>query len=586
MLPRPKSVENIDDAMELFRWLSEQDRVAFDTETTSLHCYDPEFRVRLIQFGTVNDAWCVDFQQWRGLVADVFQRFNGEWITHNSRFDVTALKQEGIDVSLDKLHDTMIMLRLSEPTMKAGLKLAATRHVSQAAATSQAELHGAMRKAGWSFETVPIDFPPYRFYAAMDTILTARLFETPAAVAGRRSPVYDLEMQVRAACNIMEANGATVDLELAESEARAMRGEAFDLKLKAKATHGVSVTSTEELGRWLLSSDARSAVVKTTPSGRPSTDKETLEGIVAECPGSEAAEVAAIALRVRKLDKLCSTYFENFVERSRHGVLHPSIETIAARTGRMSVRDPALQTLPRGEDREAKMVRRCIIPRDPDHVLVSADAAQIELRLIAALSGDPGLIEAFQIADDGGVDFFTTSARAVYGDESIVKGDPRRDTTKTYWYASAYGAGTEKMAWSAGVPVSVMAAVRAGMIDRYPGFFKFMTNNERETRENGGFIETAYGRRLPVDEGKEYVSTNTRIQGTAADVMKIMIVTLAQAGFDDMMIVPVHDEITASVPRADVVELKRELVANMECFDFEVPLRVEAGHGENWGDAK
>jgi DNA polymerase-1 len=232
------------------------------------------------------------------------------------------------------------------------------------------------------------------------------------------------------------------------------------------------------------------------------------------------------------------------------------------------------------------MVRRCVVPRDPDHVVVSADAAQIELRLIAALSKDPGLIDAFRVADDGGVDFFTTSARAVYEDESIIKGDPRRDTTKTYWYASAYGAGTEKMAWSAGVPVSVMAAVRAGMLTRYPGFFKFMADNERETRENGGFIETAYGRRLPVDEGKEYVATNTRIQGTAADVMKTMIVTLAQAGFDDMMIVPVHDEIVASVPRADLPDLIHELEANMACYDFEVPLIVEANYGDSWGDAK
>jgi DNA polymerase-1 len=583
---RPRRVQTTDDAFELFRWLSEQERVAFDTETTSFSLYDPDFKVRLIQFGTASDAWCVDFQRWRGFVADVFGRFEGEWIAHNSRFDVTALKQSGIEVPLDRVHDTMIMLRLAEPTVSAGLKEAATRHVSTAAAASQRDLHAAMRKAGWSWATVPIDYPPYLFYAAMDTILTARLFDTSAAVAGRRSPVYSLELEVRAACNIMEENGTYVDTVLALRQSVAMRAEASELKTKAKDVYGVSVSSTEELGRWLIASDARSSIVKSTPKGRPSVDKETLEKVIAECPGSDAADVATMALRSRKLDKLCATYFENFTESSHDGVLHPQIETIAARTGRMSVRDPALQTLPAGEDPEAKMVRRCVVPRDPDHVVVSADAAQIELRLIAALSKDPGLIDAFRVADDGGVDFFTTSARAVYEDESIIKGDPRRDTTKTYWYASAYGAGTEKMAWSAGVPVSVMAAVRAGMLTRYPGFFKFMADNERETRENGGFIETAYGRRLPVDEGKEYVATNTRIQGTAADVMKTMIVTLAQAGFDDMMIVPVHDEIVASVPRADLPDLIHELEANMACYDFEVPLIVEANYGDSWGDAK
>jgi DNA polymerase-1 len=242
----------------------------------------------------------------------------------------------------------------------------------------------------------------------------------------------------------------------------------------------------------------------------------------------------------------------------------------------------------RNTDPDAQLVRQCVIPRQEDHVIVACDAAQIELRLIAAMSRDPGLIAAFAEADlPGGTDFFTTSAQGVYSDPSLNKDDGRRRTIKTFWYASAYGAGVDKMAVSAGVSVDEMREVKRGIQESYPGFYSFMAVNERMARDSGGWIDTAYGRRLPVDEGKEYVATNTKVQGTAADVMKLMIIDLAQAGFDSSMMVPVHDELVFSIPREDVEDTCREIERNMQRLtDFEVPLRVEAGWGDTWGSAK
>lgn len=584
-------MNSVDDAYEFFRWLSTKERVAFDTETTSLNLYDPNFAVRLIQFATADEAWVIPFQQWSGLVADIFDRYEGEWVAHNSRYDVSALKREDITVPLQKLDDTMIMLRLAEPTQSAGLKESAGRHVASGVAYAQRELHEAMRKQGWDWSTVPIDFPAYTFYGAMDGILTARLDQTPVAQRGRASPVYNTELDVRSACTRMEELGLRVDIELAMKSAEDLRAETGELKRRAYDDLGLKLTSNDELIKYFLSdSTARSVMTKTTPSGRPSVDKETLEAIVGVCgTGRQVGRVATAALRVRRLDKLCSTYFDNFVDwADADELIHPSIETIAARTGRMSVREPALQTLPvRDPDPESQIVRQCIVPRNEGDVIVSCDASQIELRLISALSRDVGLIAAFAEADlPGGTDFFTTSARDVYRDPSLMPNDYRRRTIKTFWYASAYGAGVEKMAVSANVPVDEMREVKRGIQESYPGFYSFMAINERLARDNGGYIETAYGRQLPVDEGKEYVATNTRIQGTAADVMKLMIIDLAQAGFDEHMLVPVHDELIFSVPREDVEETCREIERNMERHDFVVPLRVEAGWGENWGDAK
>jgi DNA polymerase-1 len=586
---RPPIVSSVDDAYEFFRWLSNKSRVAFDTETTSVSLYAPDFSVRLIQFATVDEAWVIPFQQWSGLVADVFDRFEGEWVAHNSRYDCGALKREDIHVPLEKLDDTMIMLRLAEPTQSAGLKESAGRHVASGVAAAQKELHEAMRKQGWGWDDVPLDFPAYTFYGAMDGILTARLDQTDVAKRGRASPVYNMELEVRGACSRMEELGLKVDVELAMKASEELRRQSEEMKARVLDALGLTLTSNDQLGRYFLSQpEARAVMTRTTPSGKASVDKETLEAI--SRTGGTAARVAVSAIECRKYDKLASTYFDNFVDwADADQLIHPQINTLAARTGRMSVQEPALQTLPvRNTDSDAQLVRKCVIPRDDDHVIVSCDAAQIELRLISALSRDPGLIAAFFEADlPGGTDFFTTSARDVYRDSTLVKSDGRRGTIKTFWYASAYGAGVEKMAISAGVPVDEMRGVKQGIQDSYPGFYSFMAVNERMARDSGGWIETAYGRRLPVDEGKEYVATNTRIQGTAADVMKLMIIDLAQAGFDDMMLVPVHDELVFSVPREGVEETCREIERNMERLtDFAVPLRVEAGYGDTWGDAK
>lgn len=583
-----RSVETLDDAFEFKRWLSEQrGTVALDTETTGLDTFAPDFRVRLIQFGSANEAWVIPFERWVGLVDESIKMFVQDHVLtmHNSRYDHAALKAVGITIPWHAIDDTMIALRLVEPHKQAGLKPASVRHISMSAADSQKALSDAMRRNEWTWATVPLDFWPYRYYAAMDTILTARLRDVPAVAAGFDSPIYELEMDVRAICSRMEERGMRIRRDFCEHQADALRAEAVRLQDEVRADEGFSATSTGDLGRWLISNGAPPG--KTTKGGAPSTDAESLEQIVATpgCPPVVQDTVKKI-LRVRRCLKMASSYFDNFVQMADGtDLLHPSIETVAARTGRMSIRDPALQTLPRASsDPDSLLVRNGVRAREDGEVLVSCDYNQVELRMIASFCGDDDLCKAFIDADETGSDFFTEAARAVYSDPTIDKKDDRRPPVKSLFYAKAYGAGIAKMAYTAGVSVEEMRVVHDNVFARYPGLPMLLKHMERLCKESDGWIVTPSGRRVYVDPDRAYAATNGLVQGSAADTMKQAIVRLAHAGLEDFMVVPVHDEILTSVPREDVADVQHVLREEMRDDGYRVSLVAEPSDGyETWG---
>lgn len=584
-----RSVDTLDDAFEFKRWLGEQrGAVALDTETSGVDVYSKDFRVRLVQFGTASEAWVIPFERWVGVVDEVVQTYVGSGKTltmHNSRFDQAALKSAGVTVPWHAIDDTMIALRLIEPHKPAGLKPASVRHISMGAVDSQKILSDAMRKNSWTWATVPLDFWPYRYYAAMDTILTARLHDVPAVRQGFDSPVYPLEMDVRAICSRMEERGMRIRRDFCEEQAARLRDEAEAIQEDVYREHGLKITSTGDLGRWLIGHGAPPE--KSTKSGAPSTDVDTLELLAGNpaTPG-EARDMIRKVLRVRKCLKMASSYFDNFLAMAgSDDLLHPSIETVAARTGRMSIRDPALQTLPRvSGDPDSVLVRNGVRARVDGEVLVSCDYSQIELRQIASFSGDADLCQAFIDADETGGDFFTEATRAVYGDPTIDKKDDRRPTIKSLFYASAYGAGIKKMAYTAGVSVEKMREIHDRVFSRYPGLPSLMKHMERICKDNDGWIVTPAGRRVFVDPDRAYAATNGLVQAAAADAMKQAIVRLASAGLDDMMVVPVHDEILVSCAADAVADVQEILRAEMRDDTYRVTLSAEPSEGYNtWG---
>lgn len=564
-------VQTFDDAVALLDWASTQPYVALDTETTGFDKYSPGFAVRLVQFGNTTEAWVVPFAPWVGVVQEVINRAR-KLVGHNMAFDKESLAQHGVVVPWSKVDDTLIAIRLSEPHHLAALKSVATRLVSRSAQAGQDRLHKAMSRNKWGWHDIPIDYPDYTFYAAMDVILTSRIYEHPTVREGLNSPLYPLEMDVRSVCTTIERNGMRIDTSLCVSEAAAF-AEEIDRVQARWVERGVSLTSNGELAHTLLSMGSR--LTHVTPSGAPAVTKEALLEARLDAASSEERELIDDALRVRKLQKLRSTYLCNFIDMNVDGLLHPSIETIAAKTGRMVVRSPALQTLPRTDDEDAARIRNMVIPRNDDELLVSCDYAQIELRLIANFSGDKDLQDAFLKSDVDGTDFFTLACRDVYADPSIEKSDPRRGPTKNTFYAAVYGAGVTKMAATAKISVDEMRMVSSAVFKCYPGIKALMKTCEREAAGNDNWITTPMGRRIWVDPALGYKALNAKVQATAGDVFKRALVDLAHAGLEPFMVLPVHDEVLFSIPKDLVDDVRDVIGVVMSDLSWTVPLKAE-----------
>jgi DNA polymerase-1 len=565
-------VSTLDDLLDLREWFGKQPYVAMDTETTGLDVHARNFRVRLIQFGNKTDAWVMDGEDYKGFVKDMLRVYRGRIVGHNlGAYDYAALRAVGIILPMEKVDDTLVAMRLARPHQPAALKTVTARYISPQAAESQGALHKAMKMNKWDWDTVPHDFGPYRFYAAMDVILNSRIYEHPVCQEGLNSPVYEMEMDVRAIASEMEWNGMRVDLDFAREKAQGLREEA--------------VAIAAQLARWLL--DRNVALSVMTGGGAPSVAKDALEKARYSATG-EAADVMDAVLRSRKITKMASSYFDNFVKMSTDGLLHPQIQTIQAKTGRMSITQPAMQTLPRvTEDPDTRTVRQAIIPRNPGELIVSSDFSQIELRVIAALSEDAGLIEAFREADESGGDIFVSAMRLVYNDETLEKSDPRRSLIKNTFYGSAYGAGVAKMAQTAGVGVEDMRMVSDAVFKRFVGMKKYMKVCEHEANDNDGWVTTPMGRRIWVDPEFSYKALNAKVQGFAGDIFKTTMVNLAKADLLPYMVCPVHDEVVFSIPEEDLEEVSHVIAAVMPYNELTVPVPAEPSPGvTDWSLAK
>jgi DNA polymerase-1 len=579
-------IDSLDGALDLRDWFHRQPYVALDTETSGLDVHARDFHVRLIQFGNKTEAWVMDCEPWAGFVKELLRDYQGRIIGHNlGGYDAGALRAIGIMLPWEKVDDTLIAVRLAEPHKRAGLKDVTSRYISPRAAESQAELHKTMKKHKWDWDTVPHDLPEYRFYAAMDVILNSRIYEHRVCQEGLNSPVYEMEMDVRAVAHEMEWGGMRVNVPFAAETAERLRREAGELAMQIQEAHGFSISSGPQLSRWLLEHGVKLSVM--TGGGAASTSKEALEAARYSATG-EAADVMDAVLRSRKIIKLASSYFDNFVNMSTDGLLHPQIQTIQAKTGRMSITNPAMQTLPRTtDDPDSRLVRQAIIPREENHVIVSSDFSQIELRIIASLSEDPGLIEAFREADDTGGDLFVSSMRLVYGDPTLEKSDPRRSLIKNFMYAASYGAGVAKMATTAKVSVEEMREVADAVHGRFTGIKRYMKTCERESLNNNNWITTPFGRKVWVDPDFSYKALNSKVQAYAGDIFKSTMVNLAQAGLSEFMVCPVHDEVVFSIPEDQLEDVSRVIAEVMPYNELTVKVPADPSPGvKDWSQAK
>jgi DNA polymerase-1 len=591
-------VDSAEQASRFISWLSERrplNAIAIDTETGELpgnpkdHALSPwHGRLRLVQVGDGQTGWSIPWEEWSGVFYEAMDKFDGPIVCHNIAFEARWFDiQSRWNMPWERAHDTMIMAHLIDPLGSGALKRLTSQYVDPQAAALQSQLDEGLVKNGWTWGTVPIDYQPYWAYGALDTVLTMRLFEQFWEKCGPGQPysrAYELEMNTRRIVTRMELNGARLDLDYSKKKYQELVDYTEQVKDWAKTTYsGLSITSNIQLVRQFEALGA--LITETTPSGAKSASADQLKMLVRD--GSpEVKQLAETVLKQRKADKLANTYFSNFINDNVNGFVHPSVKTLGARTGRMSIQNPALQTLPKGDD----TVRRAFLPKDEDHVIITSDLDQVEFRMFSTLSKDENLINLFNMADATGSDPFTEIGREVYADPTMQKSDKRRGLIKGVVYGRLYGAGVAKQALTAGVPEEQMRAVSNAFDERYPGMALFQKQVEdvgmRRLRETGqGYVNTWTGRRLPCDEDRVYTLTNYLIQGGAAEVFKSNLVKLDQADLTELLIVPVHDEIVLNAPRESAAEIQQIVRECMTTRDgWAVPLTADVdGPLENWG---
>lgn len=570
-------VDSLDTADRFMHWLGERREVlAVDTETGGLEFWREP--LRLVTFGDTRQGWAVSWHDWAGLVKEAITKYDHTPVVmHNMKFDFLFLEHNGVKLRRDLLDDTMLMAHVLNPTQPVALKSLSSRLIDSRAAGGQRILSEAMRKQGWTWRDVPTDFEPYWTYGALDAVLTAKLYELfrPEITAHHKS-IYDLELASTLVLADMERRGVRVDLEYTSRKFAEAERWVSDTASYIRQTFGIdNPNSNEQVIQRLL--DDHVPLTARTDKGNVKLDEEVLASL--------SHPLAKSVLDIRKTTKIANTYFKNFIELADGDIIHPSIRAVGARTGRMSITSPALQTLPRGP-----VVRDAFVARE-DHRMLLVDFDQVEMRVFAHFAQERAMIDAIL----SGVDLHNFMCRKIYGipdevPESDVKNDPRRQVTKNANFAKIYGGGIATFARTAGIAEGEARTFMASYEGQFPGVKQFHMQVEQKAKERfaaegQAFVTTPYGRRHPVELDKTYKLVNYLIQGTCADLLKSKLVELDNAGFGDYMVLPVHDEIVFDVPGDLVNEAAPEIERTMtEVQKFVVPLTAGVDIVDRWGD--
>lgn len=583
-LRRAASVEHV---WEFFEWLGQRrEFLAVDIETSGLLIgYD---KIRLAQFGDGDAGWAFDYSEWRGVVADAIKKYDRKIVCHNLLFDSKHLKHDGIVIPQKLAHDSMIMTHLANPSAAMGLKPAAAHWIDKRAGVGQELLKKAMAQGGWTWATIPTWVPAYWQYGVLDTCLSSLLAEK--LYPETRKVPYEIELASIHCLREAELAGLRVDegyRRLAEDKL-AYHVAALEAQLQGIAP-GLNPGSDKQVIDALHSLGARWEVY--TENGNLSVDKDVLKWLGSEAGGS--FPMAGVLGEWRKNERLLNSYIRKFADVGYginpkgeavglgvHGELHPSTKPVAARTGRMSVTDPPLQTLPRG-----RVIRDAIIPRE-GHCFVMADFSGMEMRVLASFAQEAEMLAAYA----RGEDLHNFTAEKLYG-PSFTK--PQRTLCKNGGFANIYGAGVEKFAVTAEIDVDAARVFRKQYDEMFPGIKGFAAQVVGQVIDSAGGRRRGYGhvtlidgRWLPVEAEKAYKGVNFRIQGSCAVVLKQKIVQLDHAGIGQYFRLAVHDELIYEVPieyRFEVQRIIEEVMPDSTSFPG-VTLEIDSDIVHRWGD--
>ncbi|MCC5810442.1 MAG: DNA polymerase I [Ectothiorhodospiraceae bacterium] len=583
--------------------LEQAELFAFDTETTSLDYMDAElvglsFAVAPGEAAYVpvaHDYPGAPDQLDRGAVLDklkpLLESNQHPKVGQNLKYDMSVLAQYDIPLG-GVAYDTMLESYV--------LNSVATRHDMDSLSLKYLghktigfqEIAGKGAKQ-LTFNQIALDEAAP--YAAEDADVTLRLHQAlwprleaePSLVSVFR----DIEMPLVGVLSRVERNGCYVDTEMLRRHSQEMAKRMAELEEQAYAEAGrkFNLGSTKQLGA-ILYEEQGLPVKKKTPKGAPSTAEPVLQELALD-----GHKLPQIIMAFRELSKLKSTYTDRLPEmvRRRTGRVHTSYHQAVAATGRLSSSDPNLQNIPIRSE-EGRRIRQAF--RAPEgYKLVAADYSQIELRIMAHLSGDQGLLDAFS----EGLDIHRATAAEVWGKSLDDVSDNERRNAKAINFGLIYGMSAFGLARQLGIPRGEAQDYIELYFKRYPGVKAYMENTRKLAAEKG-YVETLFGRRLYLPEirsrnaamrqAAERTAINAPMQGTAADIIKRAMVKvdawLDGSRLDAKMIMQVHDELVFEVAGDDVDTLVKEVSSLMsEAAELKVPLLVEPGIGNNWDEA-
>ncbi|HEY2638925.1 MAG TPA: DNA polymerase [Streptosporangiaceae bacterium] len=536
-------IRTIDDVDECRRWAGERRETPLFADTESGGLSPHRTRWRLGQLGDLRTGWAFPAERWGGPFLEILSRYEGEIGFHNSPYDSQVLMVHGgWKPPWHKIHDTLLAGHIADSLRLAALKPRAVLEVDRRAMAGEHILDEGMRKQHWTWDTVPGEWEPYWTYGALDPVLAAHLWTRfgPAVTTTYRHS-YDLERAAARICANMMMAGMRIDPEYISARMADVARFTSQAMPWLRGEFGIeTVNSSQQLAAALNAVGVPTVLF--TKTGQPQMDKAALDFYAAEFP--QHAQLITTIKYARKAAQLTGLLTRFLELRGADDIMHYSIWSCRARTSRMSVTDPAMQTF----DRDEPIIRGSFIPR-AGHVFVCIDADQIEARLAAHFSGDENMIFDFIRADREHLSFFVEMASKIYSTK-ISKKDPRYTWTKNATYGQIYGAGLEKAAATAGVPVAQMMPVYSSFRQLYPRVGALMDQLIREGKKAGRpGVATLTGRMLYTYRGKEYALLNTKIQGSAAEILKTNLVKLEAAGYGPYLRLPMHDEVVAEVPR-------------------------------------
>jgi len=582
---------------ELIKKLEKSLSFCFDTETTGIDAHQAEL-VGMSFSVKPGEAWFVTLPENYNECLDVVKEFRSlfenpeiEKIGQNIKYDISMLKWYNVEVK-GKLYDTMLAHYLLQPDMRHNMDVLAENYLDYKPVPIE-DLIGKKGKNQLSIRTVDIEI--LKDYACEDADITLQLkntFEPLLAKTNTLKLFKNIEMPLVPVLASMEAEGVKVDIQTLNEYSLQLEGEIKELEkeIHEQAGQEFNIASPKQLGEILFEKLRITDKPKLTKTKQYSTGEDVLIKLINKHP------IVQNILDFRSLTKLKSTYVDTLPEmvNPRTGRIHTSYNQAVTATGRLSSNSPNLQNIPIRTER-GREIRKAFVPRNDNYTLLAADYSQIELRIIAELSGDEGMIEAFR----QGIDIHSSTASKVYGVPiDQVSRDMRRNA-KTVNFGIAYGISAFGLSERLNIPRKEAKAIIEQYFEKYPGISAYMERTIEFAREHG-YVETMMGRRRylrDINSNNHVVrgfaernAINAPIQGSSADMIKIAMINIYKALTDKnlktKMILQVHDELIFDTHKEEL-EIVWPIILDLmkTAIPMKVPIVVDMNTGSNWLEA-